>query len=112
MTAAVLLAVALSAEPSLLRIGGDARAVVRVSSVAEPRLSASVGRFEAVQRGADGSWVASYVPPQEGPPQVAIVTAIADGDVAWMAIPLAAEGDAVVKTRPRASIVVRIGDAL
>jgi len=112
VTAAALLAVALSAEPSLLRIGADARAVVRISARAEPRLAASAGRLDAVQRGEDGSWVAFYVPPQEGPPQVAIVTAIADGDVAWLAIPLAAEGDAVVKTRPRASIVVRIGDQI
>jgi len=52
---------------------------------------------------------ADYVPPEEQLPQVAIVTAVAGNDVAWIAIPLWAEGDAVVKTRPRGKISVRIG---
>jgi hypothetical protein len=37
------------------------------------------------------------------------LTAAAGGEVAWLAIPLWAEGDAVVKTRPRGRISVDIG---
>src|SRR3989441_722127 len=50
-----------------------------------------------------------FATPDDGIPQVAIVMAVAAGEVAWIALPLWAEGDAVVKTRPRGRITVEIG---
>ena len=112
MTAAALLAVALSSDPALVRLGRDTRAVLTVTAGAEPALSASVGRVEAPRRLAEDSWEADYIPPEDQLPQVAIITAVAGDDVAWIAIPLWAEGDAVVKTRPGGRISVRIGAEL
>ena len=110
MTATALLALALSAQPSPMRLGSDASAVLRVmQSAAQPALSVSVGRVEAPRSTGEGTWEAQYVPPDDGIPQVAIVMAVAAGEVAWIALPLWAEGDAVVKTRPRGRITVEIG---
>jgi hypothetical protein len=111
VTGAALLALALSAQPSPMRLGRDASAVLRVvtQSAAEPALSVSVGRVEAPRHTGEGTWEAQYVPPDDGIPQVAIVMAVAAGEVAWIALPLWAEGDAVVKTRPRGRITVEIG---
>jgi hypothetical protein len=107
---AALLAVALSVEPAQVRLGGKARALLRVQAALEPTLSASVGRVEGLRLSEGGAYYeADYIPPEEQLPQVAIVTAVAGTDVAWVSIPLWAEGDAVVKTRPRGKISVRIG---
>jgi hypothetical protein len=107
---AALLALVLSVDPSYLRLDRDARAVVRVmESAAQPELTVSVGRIEAPSKTAGGTWEARYAPPDDEIPQVAIVTAVAAGEVAWIALPLWAEGDAVVKTRPRGRISVEIG---
>src|SRR5437763_721589 len=109
VTGAALLALALSVDPSLMRLGSDARAAVRVQADAKPATAASVGTIEGLHRARDGIWEAQYVPPDDAIPQVAILTAAAGGEVAWLAIPLWAEGDAVVKTRPRGRISVDIG---
>ena len=53
--------------------------------------------------------MADYRPPEECYPQVAVVSAVADGEWAWLAIPLVGQGDALVRTSPRAVISVRIG---
>lgn len=99
----------LSAEPSLLRLGADARATVRISCREEPVLSASAGHLEGLHRVAPDAFEADYLPPDGALPEVAIVAAIAAGVPGWTAIPLWGQGDALVKTRPRASISVRIG---
>jgi len=106
VTAAALLALALSAEPSLMRLGRDAHAILRVQGEVQPELTVSVGRVEPPSRTGEQTWEAQYVPPDDEIPQVAIVMAVAAGDVAWIALPLWAEGDAVVKTRPRGRITV------
>lgn len=109
MTGAALLALALSVEPSPMRLGSDARAAVRVKAEAKPSMAVSVGRIEGLHLAREGVWEAQYLPPDEAIPQVALLTAAAGGEVAWLAIPLWAEGDAVVKTRPRGRIRVDIG---
>lgn len=110
MTLLVLAALLqVSAEPSLLRLGADPRATVRVSCTNEPQISASVGRIERLRRVASDAFEADYLPPDDALPEVAIVSAIADGISGWTAIPLWGQGDAQVKTRPHASISVRIG---
>jgi len=108
MTAAALIAVAVLVEPSPLHLGKDARAKVRVEAAEAPTLSASAGRIENVRAAGAGSWAADYFPPDDELPQVAILTAVVQGEVAWTAIPLWGQGDAVVKTRPRGSIRVEI----
>ena len=108
MIAAILLALALSVEPSLLRLGRDARASVRVQAQEQPTLSASVGRLEKLRPDGTGAWVADYVPPDDELPQVAILAAVSGGEIAWRAVPLWGAGDAVVKTRPGARITVDI----
>lgn len=109
MSAIALLALALSAEPALIRLGADARAVLRVDGEAQPSISASVGRIESLRRGEQGGWEADYLPPEDGLPQVAIVIAVSGDQATWTAIPLWGEGDAVVKTRPHGRISVEIG---
>jgi hypothetical protein len=109
IAALLLAAVTLSAQPKLLR-PDDARAVVRIEAAEEPRLSVSAGRLENLRRAADGAFEADYLPPEEPVPRVAILTAVAGGELGWLALPLYGEGDALVKTRKRARITVRIGD--
>jgi hypothetical protein len=109
MIAAALLALALSADPAQLRLGRDARARLRVEAPLQPVLTASVGRVEEIRRTAEGAYEADYIPPDEQLPQIAIISAVAGEEVAFIAIPLSAEGDAVVKTRPGGRISVRIG---
>lgn len=109
MSALVLLALALSAEPALIRLGADARAVLRVDCAVQPAITASVGRIESVRHRDGGGWEADYVPPDDALPQVALILAVSGDEVTWAAIPLWGEGDAVVKTRPRGRISVDIG---
>jgi hypothetical protein len=111
IAAVLLAAVTLSAQPKLLQ-PDDARAVVRIEAAEEPRLSVSAGRIEHLRRAADGAFEADYLPPEEPVPRVAILTAVARGEMGWLALPLYGEGDALVKTRKRARITVRIGDQI
>ncbi len=108
MTAAALIALAISAEPSLIRIGRDAQAALTIESRSVPALSSSAGRVGAPRLTAEGKYAADYFPPDDGQPCVAIVAAVAGGEIAWIAIPIWGEGDAVVKTRPGGSISVDI----
>jgi len=109
VSAALLLAIALSSQPPLLRLGADARAVLRVEASSQPVISASVGRVEGVRRTGEGTWEADYLPPDEALPQVALLIATCGSDAAAATIPLWGEGDALVKTRPRGRISVEIG---
>jgi hypothetical protein len=106
---AALVALALSVEPSLMRRGSDERAMLRVEAAETPVVTASIGKIHRLRPAGNGIWEAQYVPPDDGIPQVALLTVVAGGEVAWKAIPLWAEGDAVVKTRPRGRISVNIG---
>ena len=105
-----LLTVALHATPQFLRPDTDARAVVRIECAGEPVLSVNTGRFENLHRVAEDAFEADFLPPEEPIPRVAIATAVSDGKVGWLAIPLWGQGDALVKTRKHARISVRIGD--
>lgn len=103
-----LLALAFSAEPALLRLGADVRAILHIGGEAKPAITVSAGRVESLRR-AGGGWEADYVPPDEALPQVAILIAVSGAEVASLAIPLWGEGDAQVKTRPHGRISVEIG---
>ena len=118
MTIALLaLALHLAADPAHLQLGEGtvARVIVQLPEGATGlRLSTSTGSIGAPARQDDGTYAATYTPPVETIPQVAIVAAVAQTregpEAAYVALPLWGQGDAVVKTRPRASIQVSIGD--
>ncbi len=106
----------MAAEPSLLRLGSDLGATLRIvagAGATDMRVTASVGSVAHVRAVGDGVFAADYVPPEDSIPQVAIISAVARAPGGtrwgWLAIPLWGEGDAVVKTRPFASISVQIG---
>lgn len=106
----ILFAIALSADPALLRLGTDQRAVLVIHAAALPTVSASAGRLSAPRDLGDDVYELEYLPPDDALPQVAIVTAVAAGEVAWLSIPLWGQGDAIVKTRPNGRITVEIGE--
>lgn len=102
--------VRIEAAPSLLVLGKDAaHAALTIASRTRPRLSANVGQVRNLRLDAPDAWVAEYVPPDELFPQIAIVAAVADEEVAWVAISLSGQGVAEVRTRARAKISVKIG---
>ena len=117
LIALLALALHIAADPGYLQLGAGttARVTIEVPEGASGlRLSASAGAIGEAIRQADGTYAATYTPPDETVPQVAILAAIArterGPEAAYAAVPLWGEGDAVVKTRRHASIEVSIGD--
>ncbi|MFL5392937.1 MAG: hypothetical protein ACJ79G_08890 [Myxococcales bacterium] len=117
MIALLALALHIAADPAHLQLGEgkEARVIVQLPEGATGlRLSTNAGSIGAPAAQADGTYAATYTPPDESIPQVAIVSAVAQTregpEAAFVALPLWGQGDAVVKTRPRASIQVSIGD--
>jgi len=108
--ALLLAGVTIASDPPRVQLGETAKARLRVQAPSEPRLSASVGRIENLRAAGDGRWEADYLPPDDSVPQLALISATAGGEVALFTLPLWGQGDAVVKTRPRARIEVRIGE--
>src|SRR3954468_13213356 len=110
LAAAIAAPVHIAAEPQKLELTDDSvHAVVHVESQTEPRLSANVGTLSNLRREGSGSWAADYKPPPESVPQVAILSAVAGGQMAWTTLPLSGQGMAVVQTRRGADITVEIG---
>ena len=100
----------IEADPARLELGkSSVRAVVHITSQAEPSLSASVGTLVKLRRDGPESWTAEYVPPRETFPQVALLAAVVSGELAWTSLPLWGRGMALVQTRARARISVEIG---
>jgi hypothetical protein len=98
------------AQPPTLELGKTAaRAVLHIRSPVEPRLSASVGVIVGLRQEGPDAWAADYVAPHERFPRVAVIAAVAYGEVAWTAVPLFGRGLAQVQTRPGARISVQIG---
>src|SRR5438132_379434 len=115
MTALLAVAIAASlpigTEPRSLELGDDpVHAVLHIQSQIEPRLSASVGTISNLRRESAEAWTADYLPPSESYPQVAVIAAVAGGQLSWTALPLSGQGMAVVQTRPGAEITVEIGE--
>jgi hypothetical protein len=99
------------ADPPELVLGEPARATLRIETGgAAPRLTASAGRLEAPRQVGPGLFAADFVPPDETFPQLAIVAASAGEACGWTAIRLVGQGEAVVRSTPGASIVVRIAE--
>ncbi len=110
MIALLLAGLTIASDPPRVQLGETARARLRIEAASEPRMSASAGRIENLRARGDGRWEADYLPPDDSVPQLALISAAAGGEVALFTLPLWGQGDAVVKTRPRAKIEVRIGE--
>jgi hypothetical protein len=110
LAVAIAASLHLEAEPRRLELTDDSvHAVLRIRSQLEPRLSASVGTISNLRRETSDAWTADYLPPPESYPQVAVIAAVAGGELSWTALPLSGQGTAVVQTRPGAEISVEIG---
>lgn len=100
----------LAATPASLE-PGDARTVrLRLVSPGPPRLAASVGLVEGLRPVGDWDWEATWTAPPAGIPEVALLTALAGQDCGHLAVPLTGSGDAVVRTRAGASVLVHIAE--
>ena len=110
MIALLLAGLTIASEPPRVQLGETAKARLLIEAPSEPRLSVSTGRIEGLRAGGEGRWEAVYLPPDDSVPQIAIISAVAGDEVGFFALPLWGQGDAVVKTRPRARIEVRIGE--
>ncbi len=82
--------------------------------VAAPTLSASTGRVGPPRRTGPGTWTATFTPPGEAFPHVAIVSATletATGTaVGFVPLPLWGKGRTTVKTKPGSAVTVFIGN--
>ncbi|MBX5484142.1 MAG: hypothetical protein IRZ16_20135 [Myxococcaceae bacterium] len=85
-----------------------------VKAIDALELFTSLGRLEAPARSGPGRFTATWHPPDEGFPQLALFTAHVRQDGRWRilhgVLPLWGLGDAVVKATSFARITVRIGD--
>jgi hypothetical protein len=102
--------IAISATPRQLELAPGARATLRISSPETPLLSASVGAIEGLHAVGKGAFEATYVPPRETYPQVAIIAAIAGGRHGWLQLPLAGTGEVAVKPDANGTATVTIGN--
>ena len=114
---AVLVALSAGVEmhvvPAHLRLGADDRAEVRIEGAPGPlRVRCSAGRLEELREIAAGSWVATYLPPSERVPRVALIVARTADAVGVTAVPLWGAGDAEIRTHPGGVANVRIGDTV
>jgi hypothetical protein len=101
------------ADPPALILGERARATLRIETGGgAPRITVSAGRLEAARHVAPGVFTAEFVPPDEAVPQLAIVSAVAGDACGWTAIRLVGQGEAIVRSSPRARIVVRIAERM
>jgi hypothetical protein len=103
--------VAVSADPPRLTLRRGARSRLEIDTGGPaPLVTTSVGRVEGLHPIAPGRWAADLVPPGQGFPQVAIVSAVVGERAGFTAVPLHGRGEALVRTRRGAEITVRIGE--
>jgi hypothetical protein len=105
---------ALRAQPATLLLGKDRTAALELelgAPGATPVFAASAGKVVDVRPVGPGRFAATYLPPAEGYPQVALVAAVAGGRAGWVALPLIGRGVAVARSTPGVAIRVTIGDA-
>ena len=121
MTVALLLAPALqgraatgsrigiSAHPRQVELVPGARATLRISAPEMPLVSASIGGIEKLHAVGKGVFEATYVPPRETYPQVAIIVASTESAHGWLPLPLAGTGEVSVKPDASGTATVTIG---
>ncbi len=101
--------IGISAEPRQVELVSGARARLRISAPEVPVLSASVGSIDSLKTVAPGRYEATYVPPREAYPQIAIIVATTQSAYGWLALPLAGTGEVVVKAGADGMASVTIG---
>ena len=100
---------AIRAEPGRLLLGTDRAALLVVEGATEPpSFTTSAGEVRDIRAVSAGRFEAQFLPPREGWPQVAIVTARAGDRFAWTSVLLHGRGTAIAHTKPWASIRVTI----
>lgn len=100
------------AGPASLVLGSDATAYLSAAGARPPTFVVNVGTLSAPMRGGDGRWHATYTPPAQKFPQVAIVAAVdGGGRVDWLRIPLYGLGRVETRTKPRSQITLTVADA-
>lgn len=110
-------------EPARITLGETPRAVLRIIAVdddgltplegAPPTLKVSTGRLDPPRRVSPGVWEATFTPPKEAFPHVAIVSAAIERKdetaAGFVAIPLWGKGQTTVNTKPKSEVTVFIG---
>jgi len=104
-------------EPDRLTLGEDAEARVVVAlpkGALRVRMKAAAGKVRGVKVEKGGTATGTYAPPESFVPRIDVVVALVetrDGTkVGFAAIQLTGQGEAVLKTRPRAQARIKIGD--
>jgi hypothetical protein len=102
--------------PGWMVLGVDREVELRIELDPEAKdleLFASRGEVGAVTQVAPGIFRATYAPPRQTYPQVAIIAAVAMGVrgpiTGWEVLPLWGQGVAEVPARPGASVTLRVG---
>lgn len=95
--------------PAQLELRPGARAVLRISAEEEPVLVASIGHVTGLHAVGPRRYEATYLPPSESVPDVAIIAATTPRGFGWATLPLAGTGELQVKTEPHADATVTIG---
>lgn len=113
----------LSYSPEKLTLGEVTQAEIRIRVLgaygapvdgAEVRLRTNAGSIGKITPAGPGEHIAAYIPPSTFFPRFALVAAVArtsSGTIhGFLVLPLWGAGEAVVRSRPGASVNVRIGD--
>ncbi|OFX23278.1 MAG: hypothetical protein A2V77_00100 [Anaeromyxobacter sp. RBG_16_69_14] len=101
--------IGISADPRQLELVPGARAKLRIAAPETPVVAANVGEIETLRSLGKGVFEATYVPPRETYPQVAIITATAGRSYGWLTLPLAGTGEVSVKAGPSGDASLTIG---
>jgi hypothetical protein len=109
--------VRITSTPERLLLGTDASAELRIVTdpeATELRLFTSRGEVSAPVEEGPGRYRATFHPPRERYPQVALLVAVARGPRGalhgWSVLPLWGQGTAEVRTRPGAPVSLRVGE--
>ena len=102
--------IAISAAPRQLELVPGARATLRIEAPEMPLLSASIGGIENLRAVGKGVFEATYVPPRETYPQIAIIVASSARGNGWLPLPLAGTGEVSVKPDSSGAATVTIGN--
>ena len=106
-------------EPATLRFGAEPEAVLVVVAPGAKSVTAScangVGSISAAERIADGRFRVRFTFPKERFPQLALIRVELEAEAgarsrAWAALPLIANADLKIETKPRATVTVTIGE--
>ncbi len=102
--------ISISATPRQVELVPGARATLRITAPEMPLLTVNVGQIEKLRSIGQGAFEATYLPPRETYPQVAIIVATSARGQGWLSLPLAGTGEVSVKADARGVATVSIGN--